>query len=89
MIYFPIGICGGIEVCFVFMYLLILVLSRVVLAEPLGQRFVLKRSGDSVLHLDLSQGVGGWHQLHHAWKTHHSFTKHTASIQKTVVYITF
>lgn len=58
--------CVDVGVC-VCVYLIVLILSRVVLPKPLGQRFVLKGSGDAVLHLDFSQGVGGWHQLNHAW----------------------
>lgn len=52
------------------MYLLILILSWVVLAEPLGQWFVFEGSSDAILHLDLSEGVRRWHQLHHTWTTH-------------------
>ncbi len=53
-------------VIYFFFYLLILVLSRVVFAEPLCEGLVFKGSSDAVLHLDLSQGVRGRHQFHHA-----------------------
>lgn len=48
-------------------HLVVLVLSRVVLAEPLCQRFVLEGSSDAILHLDLPQSVGGRNQLHHSY----------------------
>lgn len=46
-------------------YLLVLILPRVVLLQPVGQGPVLEGAGHPVFHLDLAQGLGVRDHLHH------------------------
>ena len=55
-------------------YLLILVLPRVVLLQPVGEGPVLKGTGHPMLHLDLAQGLRVGDHLHHPCEGRHRVT---------------
>jgi hypothetical protein len=68
---------AGARSCEVFDGSLVLQFRRVVLGQPLGDRFVLERTGQAMLHLDLPQSLGVRHHLDHACITNSSRSQPT------------